>query len=710
MQKLFLSLVIFIFVSISAFGQILDPVEWSYSVERVSNDEAILTFKADIDPTWHLYSQDIPPGGSIPTEFIFVESDDWEPIDTVFEYGVMHEEYDPNFMMVLKYYELQAEFKQRIRILSTKDFKVTGELTFMVCDATVCLPPEYVDYSFSVKGKTESKSGSSEPKGNDEPDPEKVESGSEDPDDAEVEGSDTESALSSESENGSSEEPVTPTNDNSEGAQEASEKTIPAPAEQASRSLIGIFLLSFLGGFAALLTPCVFPMIPLTVSFFTKQSKTRAKGIANAIIYGLSIIILYTLIGFLITFFFGPDALNAFSTNPWVNIAFFIILVVFAISFFGAFEISLPSSWVNNADRASERGGLIGIFFMAFTLALVSFSCTGPIIGSLLFEAFSGGIQGPLVGMFGFSLALALPFGLFAAFPGWLNTLPKSGGWLNSEKVVLGFVELAFALKFLSTADLVWQAGILKREWFIVSWIAIFGLLTLYLLGKFRLPHDSPMEKIPVSRLFVAIFSLMFTIYLIPGLWGAPLKAISGFTPPMFYSESPEGFGGSAVTVATTSSDTPDGADPAHCPHGLNCFHDFETGKAYAEKVGKPILLDFTGWGCVNCRKMEEQVWSDPRVLSRLRNDFVLISLYVDERERLPESEQGISEITGKKIKTVGNLWSEFQALHFQTNSQPYYVVIGHESMDALTEPAAYDPDIEKYIDWLDRSKAAFKK
>ncbi len=710
MQKLFLSLVIFIFVSISAFGQILDPVEWSYSVERVSNDEAILTFKADIDPTWHLYSQDIPPGGSIPTEFIFVESDDWEPIDTVFEYGVMHEEYDPNFMMVLKYYELQAEFKQRIRILSTKDFKVTGELTFMVCDATVCLPPEYVDYSFSVKGKTESKSGSSEPKGNDEPDPEKVESGSEDPDDAEVEGSDTESALSSESENGSSEEPVTPTNDNSEGAQEASEKTIPAPAEQASRSLIGIFLLSFLGGFAALLTPCVFPMIPLTVSFFTKQSKTRAKGIANAIIYGLSIIILYTLIGFLITFFFGPDALNAFSTNPWVNIAFFVILVVFAISFFGAFEITLPSSWVNNADRASERGGLIGIFFMAFTLALVSFSCTGPIIGSLLFEAFSGGIQGPLVGMFGFSLALALPFGLFAAFPGWLNTLPKSGGWLNSVKVVLGFVELAFALKFLSTADLVWQAGILKREWFIVSWIAIFGLLTLYLLGKFRLPHDSPMEKIPVSRLFVAIFSLMFTIYLIPGLWGAPLKAISGFTPPMFYSESPEGFGGSAVTVATTSSDTPDGADPAHCPHGLNCFHDFETGKAYAEKVGKPILLDFTGWGCVNCRKMEEQVWSDPRVLSRLRNDFVLISLYVDERERLPESEQGISEITGKKIKTVGNLWSEFQALHFQTNSQPYYVVIGHESMDALTEPAAYDPDIEKYIDWLDRSKAAFKK
>jgi len=719
MQKLFFSLVTLVFLSISAFGQILDPVEWSYSVERVSNDEAILTFKATVEPTWHLYSQDIPPGGAIPTEFIFNESSDWEPIDTVMEYGALQEEYDPNFMMVLKWYNLQAEFKQRIRILSTKDFNVTGELTFMVCDATVCLPPEYIDYSFRVKGKKESKdpvvdgkesSGKGENTSGENGDPGNSET-------TDTEASDE--ANSGESTNVDSHEVGNSKTDKvDEGAhaagsavgkdQAAEISTVAEP--QASRSLIGIFLLSFLGGFAALLTPCVFPMIPLTVSFFTKQSKTRAKGITNAIIYGLSIIVLYTAIGFLITFLFGPDALNAFSTNPWVNIAFFVILVVFAISFFGAFEITLPSSWVNNADRASERGGLIGIFFMAFTLALVSFSCTGPIIGSLLFEAFSGGIQGPLVGMFGFSLALALPFGLFAAFPGWLNTLPKSGGWLNSVKVVLGFVELAFALKFLSTADLVWQAGLLKREWFIVSWITIFGLLTLYLLGKFRLPHDSPMDKIPVSRLFVAIFSLMFTIYLIPGLWGAPLKAISGFTPPMFYSESPEGFGGSSTAVVGAVSDTPEGADPAHCPHGLNCFHDFETGKAYAQKVGKPILLDFTGWGCVNCRKMEDQVWSDPRVLTRLSNDFVLISLYVDERERLPESEQGISEITGKKIKTVGNLWSEFQAKHYQTNSQPYYVVIGHESMDALIEPAAYDPDIEKYVDWLDRGKAAFKK
>ncbi len=649
MSKLISSLFsLFFFASITC-GQILDPVKWSYSTKRLSDDKAELIFKATIEPTWHLYSQDIPDGGPIPTEFIFVKSDAWEAMGPVEERGHLEEEYDPNFMMDLKYYSLEVDFVQTIRILSTEDFEVTGELTFMTCDPIQCLPPEYVDFHFDVDGKTASVAGGSAAK-----------------------------AASAD------------------------------PAN--SRSLLGVFLLCFLGGFAALLTPCVFPMIPLTVSFFTKQSKTRAKGIANAIIYGLSIIVLYTLIGLLITVLFGSDALNAISTDPYVNIFFFLILVIFAISFFGAFELTLPSGWVNNADRASERGGLVGIFFMAFTLALVSFSCTGPIIGSLLFEAFSGGIQGPLTGMFGFSLALALPFGLFAAFPGWLNSLPKSGGWLNSVKVTLGFVELAFALKFLSTADLVWQAGILKREWFIVSWIAIFGLLTLYLLGQLRLPHDSPLEKISVPRLFFAIISLTFTIYLIPGLWGAPLKAISGFTPPMFYSEAPEGFGGNVSATADISDGrmVPEGADPAHCPHGLNCFHDFEKGKAYAKKVNKPIMLDFTGWGCVNCRKMEEQVWSDPRVLERLRNGVVLISLYVDERKRLPKEEQYTSAITGKKVKTIGNLWSEFQARHYQTNSQPYYVMMGHDSMEPLIEPTAYDPDIPQFIDWLDRGIEAF--
>jgi thiol:disulfide interchange protein DsbD len=396
-----------------------------------------------------------------------------------------------------------------------------------------------------------------------------------------------------------------------------------------------------------------------------------------------------------------------------VNIVFFLLLVVFAISFFGAFEITLPSSWINKTDRASERGGLLGIFFMAFTLALVSFSCTGPIIGTLLFEAFSGGIKGPLVGMFGFSLALALPFALFAAFPGWLNTLPRSGGWLNSVKVVLGFVELAFALKFLSTADMVWQAGLLKREWFLVSWIAIFGMLTLYLIGAYRLPHDSKSDHIGVPRLFFTLFAFMFTIYLIPGLWGAPLKLISGFPPPPFYSEAPEGFGGKAiVTSGDVSEDgnVPKGADPAHCPFSLNCFHDYEAGLAYAKQVNKPILLDFTGWGCVNCRKMEEQVWSDPRVLEILRNEVVLISLYVDERQKLPEDQQYISDVTNKKVRTVGNLWSDFQARHYNTNSQPYYLILGHDSHEPLHEAAAYDPDIEFYISWLKKGIKLFEE
>ncbi len=485
-------------------------------------------------------------------------------------------------------------------------------------------------------------------------------------------------------------------------------KTDSSPTSS-SRSLWSIFILSFLGGLAALFTPCVFPMIPLTVSFFTKQSKDRSKGLANAMIYGISIIILYVVLGYLITLLFGPDALNALSTNPWVNIVFFILLVIFAISFFGAFEITLPSSWTNRADRASDREGIVGIFFMAFTLALISFSCTGPIIGALLFEAFSGGVRGPLIGMFGFSSALALPFTLFAAFPGWLNSLPKTGGWLNSVKVTLGFIELAFAFKFLSTADLVWQAGILKREWFIGSWIAIFALMTLYLLGKFRMPHDSPLEKLSVPRLMIATLSLMFTIYLIPGLWGAPLKLISGFPPPMFYSESPNGFGIPIVIASKDDNDIPKGVDPTHCPHGLNCFHDFEKGLAYAKEINKPIMLDFTGWGCVNCRKMEEQVWSDSRVLEILKNDVVLISLYVDERQQLPKEKQYISRITGKKVKTIGNKWSEFQVKYFKNNSQPQYIVLGHNSMKPLIEPIAYDPNISKFVDWLQRGIEKFE-
>ncbi len=698
-RSVILALLIFAFGTLGA--QILDPVEITHTVKKISDSEVELQVTAIMDEGWHIYSIHKPEDSYvISTEFNVPEASQYKLVGGTKEPKPI-EEYDPNFEEVLKFHDNKATFSQRIRVMSERDFKIKAEFVYQTCNDRTCLTPEYVDLTFNVKGVTapkviEKPDDNFKPKegnGNKAMQAQDVAPGVE-PESLEIDYAATEEFEEDVADTAGTEEVVSYDTSGGEGE---------------SRTLLTIFILSFLGGFAALLTPCVFPMIPLTVSFFTKQSKSRAKGIANAVIYGISIIVLYTLLGYIITLAFGSAALNAFSTNPYVNIAFFLLLVIFAISFFGAFEITLPSSWANRSDRASDKGGIIGIFFMAFTLALISFSCTGPIIGTLLFEASTGGIQGPLIGMFGFSLALALPFTLFAAFPGWLNSLPKSGGWLNSVKVVLGFIELAFAFKFLSTADLVWQAGILKREWFIAIWIAIFVLMTLYLLGKFRMPHDSPTEKVSVFRLMLAIATMWFVVYLIPGMWGAPLKLISGFPPPMFYAESPGGFG-SSDKVAISASEIPEGADPEHCPHELNCFHDFEEGLAYAKKVDKPIMLDFTGWGCVNCRKMEEQVWSDPRVLQILRDELVLISLYVDERELLPEDEQYISEVTGKSIETIGNKWSEFQVKHYRTNSQPQYIIIGHNSLKPLIESTAYDPDIEQYLKWLERGISEFEQ
>lgn len=474
--------------------------------------------------------------------------------------------------------------------------------------------------------------------------------------------------------------------------------------KEADKSYLGIFIAAFLSGFLALLTPCVFPMIPMTVSFFTKQSKNRALGIRNAIIYGLSIIIIYVALGLIITLSFGPDALNAMSTNIWFNIAFFVLFVIFAISFFGAFEIKLPSSWVNKADKQADRGGLIGIFFMAFTLALVSFSCTGPIIGSLLVQAAQTGVSGPFVGMLGFSLALALPFALLAIFPGWLNSLPQSGGWLNSVKVVLGFVELALAFKFLSNADLVIQAHLLEREVFIAIWIAIFTLMGFYLLGKLKFAHDSDLQFLSVPRLLFSIVTFSFVMYLIPGMWGAPLNWLSGFPPPKSYSESPYGVGG---RPPEKDKDLPESAHVM--ANGIVTIHDYEEGMAYAKKKSKPVMLDFTGYACVNCRKMEENVWPKDEVLSLLKDDFVIISLYVDDKTMLPDSEQYVSETTGKKIRTIGNKWSDFQTKNYKSNSQPQYVIVDHD-MNQLIETASYQThgDPEVYSEWLQKGLKAF--
>ena len=636
-MRILFSLVLGLFISTVSFGQIEDPVKWNFEVVSVSDNEVDVVITAEIEDSWHLYSQYVE--GPIPTSFTFFDNKSLEFIDGVVE-STPHEDYDKSFDTILKYFEEKAEFRQRVKLLSDSVSVLKGEFEFMVCNNGMCLPPEWVDIELELPAASQASTHTS-------------------------------------------------SSSNTDG-------------------LWGIFFLAFLSGFVALLTPCVFPMIPMTVSFFTKQSKNKAQGIKNAIIYGLSIIGIYVFLGVVVSGVFGADALNNMATNEYFNVAFFLLLVVFAASFLGAFEITIPNSWINKADSASDKGGLIGIFFMAFTLALVSFSCTGPIVGTLLVEAASGGSYiGPIVGMFGFSFAIALPFTLFAAFPGWLNSLPKSGGWLNSVKVVLGFLELALAFKFLSNADLVLDLHILERETFIAIWIVIFGMLTMYLLGKLKLAHDSDLKHISVGRLFMAIVTGAFTVYMIPGLWGAPLKLISAFPPPQEYSESPYGVGYTLGGAAEVHKE-----EGQHLgPQGIMAFHDYEEGLAYAMSVNKPVMLDFTGKACVNCRKMEQGVWSDSQIKSILKNDVVLVSLYVDDRKKLAEEDQYVTTLAGKtkKVRTIGDKWMVLQANTYKTNSQPYYVMLGSNGKPLL-ENANYQDygTIDLFKDWLSRGLAVF--
>jgi len=636
--------ILFVLISVVSSAQIFTPVEWEFSQKQLSDTEIELQFKANIDEGWHLYSQHIADDGPVPTEFTFITEGSYELIDNVIE-GEPIEEFDPNFDMVLKYFGHEAIFTQKIKITSAEDFTLAGDVYFMVCDEAQCLPPEVAEFSFKIKG---------------------VDGGS----------------VVAETEN---------TTDKKEG-----------------KGMWGLFFIAFISGFAALLTPCVFPMIPMTVSFFTKQSKTKAKGIANAIIYGLSIIVIYVALGVGVSSVFGADALNNMATNVYFNIGFFLLLIVFAASFLGAFEIQLPASWTNKSVEAEGKGGLIGIFFMAFTLALVSFSCTGPIVGTLLVEAATGGYMGPIIGMLGFSLAIALPFALFAAFPGWLNSLPQSGGWLNSVKVTLGFLEIALAFKFLSNADLVMQTHLLERELFIAIWIMIFGLLTMYLLGFLKFAHDSDLKHISVGRLSVAILTGTLTLYMIPGLWGAPLKLISAFPPPLEYSESPYGVG------YTLGGETSSHVEEQHLgPQGIMAFNDYDLGVAYAKETGLPIVIDFTGKACVNCRKMEQDVWSDPIIKDILKNKVVLISLYVDLKTKLPKDKQYETTLAGKskKVRSIGDQWMVLQANTYGTNSQPYYVFLNHKE-EMLVENANYQDygTVELFKDWLNRGLKEFKK
>ena len=665
-MKKIITLIFVVLVAI-ANAQIHNPVKWKTAVEKISDNEYYLVATASIEAGWKLYAQNIPPKGPIPTSFAFEKSANFELMGKTEESKPI-QKHDKVFDMEIAYFHNQAVFKQRIKIVKPiTSIKATVE--FMSCDDSNCLPPDTVDLEFFLSGAPVA-SKVATPQftfGNN----------------------------------------TVPTTTVSQTTTTKAPNTTPISRQ----GLWTIFFISFLSGFAALLTPCVFPMIPMTVSYFTKQSKTKAKGVKNAVIYGTSIIVIYVLLGSAITAIFGADALNALASNFWFNLIFFLILVVFAISFLGAFEITLPSSWSTKVDAQADRSGFIGIFFMALALAIVSFSCTGPIVGTLLVQAASEGGIAPIIGMFGFSLAIALPFSLFAAFPGWLHSLPKSGGWMNTVKVVLGFLELALAFKFLSIADLVWDLHWLEREVFIAIWIAIFGALSLYLFGKIRLPHDDATDRISVGRLLLGLVSLSFTVYLIPGLWGAPLSIISGFPPPQYYSESPYGVGhkGNTATTVTSSEELPQGAHLFQ-PYDIVTFNDYQQGLEYAKQVGKPVLLDFTGKSCVNCRKMEDNVWGKPEVLNILKNKVVLISLLVDDKNELPENEVKPSKIReGKMIKTIGQKWSEFQALRYHSNSQPLYVLMGHDEQN-LVPPVGYTPDVEKFSSWLHSGISAFGK
>jgi len=662
----------FILGIFSLKSQVLEPVKWQFFLNSVSDTEVEIVAEAAIDEGWHLYSANLPEGGPVPTSINLIESDEYEAAGEIKQEPQPEKQYDQAFDMELSWFSNFATLTLPVRIKSADVVVVEGYVEFMVCDDEQCLPPDRVDFSLSLGDDV-------------------------------VAGKD-EATKAKEKETAEPVE-VVPQQD------EKKEKSVADGSEtndDEKRGNWGIFWMSFLGGFAALLTPCVFPMIPMTVSFFTKQSKTKATGIRNAFFYGISIIVIYVVLGTVVTAIFGADVLNKLSTNPWFNLFFAALLITFAVSFFGAFEIVLPNSWISAADKGADKGGLLGIFFMAFTLALVSFSCTGPIVGTLIVQAASVGGMAPVIGMLGFSLALALPFALFAAFPGWLNSLPKSGGWLNSVKVFLGFLELAFAFKFLSITDMVWGLHVLEREVFIAIWITIFGALGFYLMGKIRLPHDSPMEYLPVSRMMLGLLVFAFTIYMIPGLWGAPVNLISGFPPPSNYAESPHGVGNRASGAGEAG--TASLSEDMHLgPQGIPAFDDYDKALAYAKQVNKPLLLDFTGKGCTNCRKMEDAVWSDPTVREMLANDFVLTSLYVDFRQELPEDEKYVSPVTGKKIRTVGNKWSDFQISRFQRNSQPHYVILGHDE-EKLVEDRGYNTDIEAYIDWLKSGLKAFEE
>lgn len=684
----FISLLFFYLLTLGVSAQApwKANADLSHSVTKKDDHSVVLVIKAKIKPGYHIYSVSHDPAKADFTgtpSIIEVEpSKNFKLVGKLTESKKPHVVTDDLGTSLI--HEDVVEFRQLIEVLTDKPFKEDFRFSGQVCDENGCL---FIDYDFNVSfaGFKPLSSASAEvtPAG------------------ASVEISDT--VMTAE----------TGKPGETSAKADAENEIVQQPAKSSDTFWV-TFLKGFGGGLIALLTPCVFPMIPMTVTFFTKQSGSRRKGIFNVLLYGISIILIYVTIGLVITAISGPAGLNELSTNVWMNLLFFSIFMIFAFSFLGAFEIRMPSSWVNKADGKADKGGLIGIFFMAFTLSLVSFSCTGPIIGTLLVESSqSGSLMGPAIGMIGFSSALAIPFTLFAIFPGWLNSLPQSGGWLNSVKVVLGLLELALALKFLSGIDLAYHWGILTREIFVAIWIVIFFIIGFYLLGKLRFSHDSPVERLSVSRFMFALASLVFAVYLVPGMWGAPLKLIDGVAPPRTHSEDNFRFvKGEAAMGAAVANDpifAEFRADMHEVDGGILVFHDLEKAQAYAAKVNKPVLLDFTGYNCPNCRRTESTVWNNESIMPMLKNDVVIASLYVDDKEKLPKSEWKYSKALEGEIRTVGNKWGDYQVRKYNQLSQPLYVLTDPQGND-LTEAMGYEPNIDKYKAFLEKGIKKYKK
>ncbi|GAA4408647.1 thioredoxin family protein [Nibrella viscosa] len=706
------ALLALLLVSFATVAQILKPTTWSYSTTQPTvkvGDVIELRFTATIDDNWYLYSSDIDPNlGPIPTTFAFKPNDTYQLVGGIKPVGAK-KKFDEIWQGDITYFTHKGLFTQKVKILKANPI-ISGSIDYQTCTLKdgQCVPGNH-DFSITdIKAASSAQVVATPPV----PAPTAVAanvpasgtplaapSTSVTNDSVAVASAVAPSAVASTSNTATAAQTVVtnPAGSNVDTIQEAE-----APEE----SLTGFIIAAFLSGLVALLTPCVFPIIPMTVSYFTKQSH----GAMKALLYGVSIIAIYVLIGTVVSRINGPAFANFVSTHWLPNLLFFAIFFVFGLSFLGLFEIVLPSSLVNSADAQAERGGVLGIIFMAFTLVLVSFSCTGPIVGSLLVASAGGEVMKPIIGMVAFSSAFAIPFSLFAAFPQWLKSLPKSGGWLNSVKVVLGFLELALALKFLSIADQVYHWGLLDREVFLSFWIVIFSLIGFYFLGKIRLSHDSDVKHVSIPRLLLAIITFAFVVYMVPGLWGAPLKALAGYLPP----ETSQDFNISGGMASGTRDNQPDtlGEKPKYAslfklPHGLQGFFDYQQALDYAKKVNKPLFIDFTGHGCVNCREMEARVWSDPQVLERLRNDFVVAALYVDDKTELPESQWYISTYDNKQKTTIGAQNADLQIVKYNNNAQPHYCIVGSQG-NLLVKPKNYDLNVSNFVEFLDKGKAVF--